>query len=80
MDITIKRISLGFALTAFFFMVIGSTITGSTAVTAFTRGFEGAAVFGIIAFIAANILLEEDSSDTDYMNDDQNDQNLDDIL
>jgi len=60
MDIIVQRIALGFAFGSFFFMVIGSTITGATALTAVIRGFEGAAIFGSIAWLVASYLFKEE--------------------
>ncbi|GEM_PF-4734297 len=66
MDLIIQRIALGFAFGAFFFMVIGSIITGTTALTAIIRGFEGAALFGAIAWLVGSYLLrDEDNASMD---------------
>jgi len=61
MDIIVQRIALGFAFGSFFFMIIGSIITGTTALTAVIRGFEGAAIFGAIAWLVASYLFKEDA-------------------
>jgi hypothetical protein len=63
MDIIVQRIALGFAFGAFFFMVIGSTITGATVLTAVIRGFEGAALFGAIAWLVASYLFKEEEQE-----------------
>lgn len=60
MDIIAQRIALGFAFGSFFFMVIGSMITGATALTAVIRGFEGAAIFGALAWLVASHLFKEE--------------------
>jgi hypothetical protein len=65
MDIIVQRIALGFAFGSFFFMVIGSMITGATALTAFIRGFEGAAIFGSIAWLVASYLFKEEDIEVD---------------
>ncbi len=65
MDIIVQRIALGFAFGAFFFMVIGSMITGTTALTAIIRGFEGAAIFGSIAWLVASYLFKEEVIEVD---------------
>lgn len=65
MDIIVQRIALGFALCSFFFMVIGSIIKGATAVTAVIRGFEGAVIFGAIAWLVASYLFKEEGLDVE---------------
>ena len=63
MKIGTQKIALGFAFGAFFFMVIGSIIKGTTALTALFRGFEGAIIFGAIAwFVSAYLFREADNS------------------
>ncbi len=63
MDIIVQRVALGFAFGSFFFMVIGSVITGATALTAIIRGFEGAAVFGSLAWLVASYLFKEEEQE-----------------
>ena len=60
MDIIVQRIALGFAFGSFFFMVIGSMITGATALTSVIRGFEGAAIFGAISWLVASYLFKDE--------------------
>ena len=65
MNISVKRIALGFAFSSFFFMVIGSIIKGTTALTAVIRGFEGAFIFGILAWIITYYLLKKEQEPVD---------------
>jgi hypothetical protein len=65
MDIIVQKIALGFAFGSFFFMVIGSMISGATAWTAVIRGFEGAAIFGSIVWLVSSYLFKEENIEVD---------------
>ena len=65
MEIIVQRIALGFAFSSFFFMLIGSMIKGATTLTAIIRGFEGAVIFGALAWIVASYLFKEENEPVD---------------
>ena len=60
----IQKTGLGFAIGAFAFMVFGSILTGARFMTSLIRGFEGALVFGVLAFVLSWRLLNEEEETT----------------
>ena len=60
-----QKIALGFAIGAFTFMVFGSVLAGARFVTALIRGFEGALIFGGLAWGLSWYLLKNSKPDSE---------------
>ncbi len=58
-EINIKKVALLFALFAFILLALGSWVQGARIVTAFIRGIEGFAIFGLLAWGVGKRLLAQ---------------------
>lgn len=56
-NVNAEKVGLGFAMGAFSFMIFGSILNGAKIMTALIRGFEGALVFGSLAWFLGWYLL-----------------------
>ena len=64
-DYVTQKIALGFAIGAFTFMVFGSLLASARFMTAFIRGFEGALIFGGLAWGLSWYLLKNSKPDSE---------------
>ncbi len=56
-----KKMGVAFGMIAFAFLCFGSLIFGARILTSLIRGFEGALIFGGIAWILGKVLVGDDT-------------------